>query len=313
MAKLGEVGERKLIKNILSIIRPCPGLGPGDDAAILTESKGKIVVCTDSVTVERHKPDGMTWEHFGWMAAAVNFSDLAAMGARPTGMVAALVLPEDMDEKDLYDLMSGMDQCAEFCGTFIVGGDTKFGKGSVSATAIGTMDNREPMKRSGARPGDIVAVTGPLGAAAAGYYALKNGIDDEESIFSFTTPVPRVEAGVALSSTEAVTSCMDLSDGLAQAAKSICAASHTGMEIRMEFLPLGEGVVPICERLHMDVKDLALYWGGEYELMFTFKKEKIDELYQAGVTFSIIGTVTNDDGAYISDDNGREAMKDGQY
>ena len=313
MASLKEIGERTLIKNIMNIIRPCSKLGPGDDAAIIGADGDDVVVCTDLISFDRHFPKGMTYEHFGWTAAAVNFSDIASMGARPTGFLAALAMPESMDENDFYDVISGMDQCAEFCNTYIIGGDTKPGPGIIAGTALGSMDGRKPLTRSGAQPGDIVAVTGCLGAAAAGYYAAENGLDDEDSVFALTVPVPRVEEGIILSESGAVTSCMDLSDGLAQAAKSICMASHVGMDVQMEFIPEGEGVENICQELNLDKKDLTLYWGGDYELLFTFKKEMISRLYDAGLAFSIIGMVTNDDGAYIIDEDERVLMKDGRY
>ncbi|MDD3379098.1 MAG: thiamine-phosphate kinase [Candidatus Methanomethylophilaceae archaeon] len=313
MASLKEVGEKNIIQNILNIIRPCSQLGPGDDAAIASADDGKVVICTDVVTFDRHFPKGMTYEHFGWTAAAVNFSDIASMGAKPTGFLAALALPEDMDENDLYDIMSGIDQCAEFCGTTILGGDTKFGPGLIAGTAIGSLEGRKPLTRSGAKPGDVIAVTGCLGAAAAGFFAIENDISDKDSIFSLMVPIPRVEEGLALSKSNAVTACMDLSDGLAEAAKSICKASHVGMDIQMDFIPEGEGVKDICKILDMDKKDLTLYWGGDYELLFTFKKEQIDSLYKAGLVFSIIGIVTNDDCPYIIEGNERTRMKDGRY
>jgi thiamine-monophosphate kinase len=312
MVSLKDIGERTLISNIKKIIRPAPQIGPGDDAA-LVDITDKVVITTDTVTIERHKPRNMTWEQFGWTAAAVNLSDIASMGARPVGLLAALVLPEDMDEDELYDIMSGMDQCAEFCDTYIVGGDTKFGHGSVTGTAIGTLDGRVPLTRSGATPGDMVAVTGNLGSAAAGFYAMENGIDDEETTFALLVPIPRVEEGIIMSKSGAVTSCMDLSDGIAEAARAICSASHVGMEIQMEFLPVLPNVDDIASQLQMDRKDLILYWGGDYELLFTFKKEKIINLYQAGLAFSIIGMVTNEDGPYILEDGKRTMMKNGQY
>lgn len=313
MASLKDVGERGLIENVLSVIRPYPKLGPGDDAAVTAKEDDNIVICTDIVTFDRHFPKGMSYEHFGWMAAAVNFSDIASMGARPTGIVAALALPENLDESALYDIMSGLDQCAEFCNTYVLGGDTKFGPGIIAGTAIGNLDGRPPLTRSGAMPGDIIAVTGTLGNAAAGYFALKNGIPDEESVFALTAPIPRVREGLILSKSGAVTSCIDLSDGLAEAARAVCKAGHVGMDIQMEFIPEGEGVERVCDALSMDKKELTLYWGGDYELMFTFRKEMIDRLYEAGLAFSIIGMVTNDDGPYISENGKREKMGNGSY
>jgi thiamine-monophosphate kinase len=312
MVSLKDRGERALIENIRGIVRPCEGIGPGDDAAVI-KPHGDFVLSTDSVTFERHKPEGMSWEQFGWMAAAVNFSDIAGMGARPSGILSALLLPESMDENDLYDIMSGIDQCAEFCETEVLGGDTKPGNGSVTCTAVGNMEGRTPMTRYGASPGDIVAVTGDLGGPAAGYHAIKNGLECDDGIFSLMVPIPRWKEGMALADSGAVMSCMDISDGLAQSAKAICAASHTGMDIQSEFIPIAESTMEIAEKLGLDPENLALYWGGEYELMFTFKKEMIDKLYEAEIQFSIIGTVTNGKDVYIMREETRELMGNGIY
>ena len=313
MAPLKEVGERALIDGIMSIIRRPPGLGPGDDAALIPFPGGDIVACTDSVTFKRHFPKGMTYMEFGWTAAAVNISDLAAMGAEPIGLLAALTMPPELDAASLYDLMVGMDRCAGSFGSYIYGGDTKFGCGAVSCTAIGSMNGRTPMLRSGARPGDVVAVTGSLGSAAAVFFAMDRGLDCHISRSPLMAPAPRVAEGVALSSSGAVTSCADLSDGLAEGARSICWASHAGMDIHMPFLPEGDGVDLVSAKSGIPKEDMMLYWGGDYELLFTFDKDKRDVLYDLDVDFSIIGMVTNDDGPYINYEGRREAMGHGRH
>ena len=303
MSSLKEVGERHLIENIMGVIRPSPGIkGTADDAAVIP-TDGDVVACSDIVTFERHMPKGMSYEKFGWTAAAVNFSDLAAMGARPIGILASLAMPDDMDESELYDIMSGIDQCAEFAGTTFIGGDTKPGHGAISCTALGTMDGRRPMMRNGADIGDVVAVTGGLGGAAAGFKAIENNLEAEDAIFKLMTPVPLIYEGIELSKCGKVTSCIDLSDGLATAANTICEQSHVGMELVYEFLPIDQDVDEVCERLRIPKKDLVLNWGGEYELMFTFPKSEIETLQKTGVFFSIIGHITDDDGAYLLEDD----------
>ena len=318
MGTLDESGERVLIEHMRSIFRRRSEdtvIGPGDDAAVIGGlSDGRVVATTDAVSVERHKTPNMSWEQFGWTAAAVNFSDLAAMGARPVGLLTAMSMPGDMEESDLLDIASGIDQCCEFCKTEVVGGDTKPGPGIVSSTALGNLEGRKPMTRDGAQPGDIVAVTGSLGNAAAGFLALENGHTEyEDSIFSLTVPVPRWEEGIKMAASGAVSSCMDLSDGLGNACRTICARSHVGMEIEWEFLPIGEEVEEICALCRKDVKETVVRWGGDYELLFTFDKSKIQDLYDAGVAFSIIGVVTNDSAPYLCDGEQRSEMQDGIY
>ncbi|AGI48371.1 thiamine-monophosphate kinase [Thermoplasmatales archaeon BRNA1] len=316
MAALKDVGERKLVENIRNIVRPRSAdtvIGMGDDAAVV-KCPGDLVVSTDVVSAERHMPSGMTYEQFGWTAAAVNFSDLASMGARPVGFLAAISAPGDMEEADLYDIVSGIDQCCEHVGTDVIGGDTKPGALSVAGTAVGSMDGLTPMTRNGARPGDLVAVTGTLGLAAAGYYSIEAGIEEaDDERFALNVPLPHIDDGIRMAKSGIVTSCMDLSDGLANAARTICRQSHVGMEIEWEFLPVGENVEDICRQAGKDVKDAVLRWGGDYELMFTFRKDKVQKLYDSGLVFSIIGIVNNDSGPVLAEDGSRSEMGDGIY
>ena len=313
MSSLKEVGERQLIRNIKKVLRPAPEVrGTDDDAAVL-DADGDVVVCSDIVTFDRHMPEGMTYEQFGWTAAAVNFSDLAAMGAKPTGLIVSLAMPDNMEEADLYDIVSGIDQCCEFCETYVIGGDTKPGPGVISCTAVGKMEDRKPMMRNGANPGDVVAVTGSLGGPAAGFAALKNKIDAEDAIFSLMTPVPMTHEGIILSQCGKVTSCIDLSDGLSTAANTVCENSRCGMEIVWEFLPIFPDVDDVCITTRGSEEDMVLNWGGEYELMFTFPKEEIEAVQKTGVFFSIIGHITNDDGAYLLKNDEKRRLDNGRY
>ena len=310
MARIGDIGERQLIEDFRSFIRPEGMIGPGDDAAVIENG---TVVTTDVVTFDRHFPAGMSYEQFGWYAAAVNFSDLAAMGARPIGFLAALALPLDLEAQAAYDIMSGIDQCCEFCGTGIVGGDTKTGPGIVAGTALGTMDGRPPMRRSGARPGDVVAVTGPVGGPAAAFIALEKGLEAPEAKEALYVPIPRVEEGVAMAKSGAVTSCMDLSDGLGTALNTICSASGVGIDVELDFIPRGPCVDEMAEASGRPAKDLLLGWGGEYELLFTADRERLDRLYDAEVEFSIIGMVNDSGRPSLVEDGKRSVIPYGEY
>ena len=312
MPTFEETGERELVRTIRRILsRPgCPD-GLDDDAAVI-EQDGKLVACTDSLTFERHMPKGMTYEQFGWMCAAANVSDLASMGARPTGLLMSLNVPKDMDVKDVCDIVSGIDQCAEFAETYVIGGDTKPGNGTVSVTALGSMEGRQPMRRSGARPGDLIAVTGPLGGPVAGFHALENGIDLPDSIASLMVPIPRVEEGIALSASGCVTSCMDLSDGLGTCINTLCSASNAGAVIEWDLLPADGGVKVINERLGIPERDMLLGWGGEYELLFTFDRNDSERLARTGVDYHIIGVMT-EEGCLLRRDGKYEGIEDGCY
>ena len=310
MTLIGELGERELIADFCTFIRKEGSVGPGDDAAVLTNG---TVASTDIVTFDRHFPAGMTYEQFGWYAAAVSFSDLAAMGARPTGFLAALALPGDLDAQAAYDIMSGISQCAEYCGTGIAGGDTKIGPGVVAGTALGSMDGRRPMLRSGAKPGDAVAVTGPLGGPAAGFVSLELGIEADEARQSLYVPVPRVAEGMALAESGAVTSCMDLSDGLGTALNTLCSASNVGMDVELSFIPRGPSVEDMAEASGKSEADLLIGWGGEYELVFTADPDRLDRLYDREIEFHIIGMVNDSDSPQLIDGEGRRRIPYGEY
>ena len=309
MAYLRDIGERTLIRNMMNRIRPAGPYGPGDDAAVLT-LRGDTVLSTDVVTFARHMPPGMTFEEFGWMAAAVNFSDIAGMGAEPVGILVSFAMPDDLDETSLYAMMDGIDQCAEFCDTVIVGGDTKAGEGMICCTAVGDTCGRPPLTRSGARPGDIVAVTGTLGSAAAGFYAIRNGIREDEAVRSLKVPIPRIREGLILSKACA-TSCMDISDGLSTTVSEVCARSNVGMDILWESLPVGAGVDDMSRVVPKE--HMMLDFGGEYELMFTFDRERIDVLYEKGLDFTVIGMVNDSGRANILKDGSIMEIQNGGY
>ena len=310
MLTIGEIGERQLIEDFKSFLRPEGRIGPGDDAAVIGKD---IVVTTDIVSFDRHMPAGMSYEQFGWYAAAVNFSDLAAMGARPIGITAALALPPSLDVQAAYDIMSGIDQCAEFCGTGVIGGDTKPGPGIVAGTALGIMDGRCPMLRTGARPGDIVAVTGPLGGPAAGFTAIDNGLDCQGAKERLYMPIPRVAEGIILSESGVVSSCMDLSDGLGTALNTICESSKVGIDVEFDFIPKEPFVAEISEKTGVSMEKLLLGWGGEYELLFTADPNRFKKLYDEDLEFSIIGMVNDSGHPELVREGKRSIIGNGEY
>lgn len=310
MSKLGDVGEKGLIAKFMEFIRPEGYVGPGDDACIL--EKG-VAASTDVVSFDRHMPAGMSYEQFGWYAAAVSFSDLAAMGARPVGFLAALALPDDLDLQAACDIMSGIDQCAEFCGTGISGGDTKKGPGIITGTAVGLMEDRTPMLRSGARPGDVVCVTGPLGGPAAAMAAIDHGLEAEGARQCLYVPIPRVEEGLALAASGVVTSCMDLSDSLATSLNTICEESGVGLDVEYDFLPRGPDVHEVAEVTGVSEEKMLLDFGGEYELLFTADKDQLEILYDMGLEFHIIGMVNDGDGPELIRNGIRRRIPYGDY
>jgi thiamine-monophosphate kinase len=194
------------------------------------------------------------WRDLGYKAAAVNLSDLAAMGATPAGLLVGLTLPPATDPGDVYELYGGLNEP----GFPVVGGDTNAGEcTAVSVTAVGHSE-RVP-GRAGARPGDILVVTGPLGGAAAGLHALKTGLGGFDDLAELHRRPPyRLEEGRALA--RVAHALIDLSDGIGSDATRIAERSGCKLVIEVEKLPL-------AQRLD-DVSDLPFWTLGEdYELL----------------------------------------------
>lgn len=253
MPTLGELGEAAALRRIFPRLPDAAAalVGPGDDAAVLAAPDGRFVVTTDTMV---HGPDfRLAWStphDLGWKAAATNLSDVAAMGARPTGLVVALAAPAETPVELLEGLADGLrDACAELApGCGVVGGDLAVSATLVIAvTAFGDLEGRDAVLRSGARPGDVVAVSGALGLAAAGLALLfergvdRDGVPDArraealrgecpDEIAAQLTPRPPLSDGVA-AAVSGATAMLDLSDGLALDARRLAEASGVALDL----------------------------------------------------------------------------------
>ncbi|WP_167131525.1 thiamine-phosphate kinase [Paramicrobacterium chengjingii] len=235
-------------------------VGPGDDSAVMSAPDTRYVVTTDMMV---HGPDfrwawSTPWQ-LGWKAAATNLSDVAAMGARPTGLVVALAVPESTPVTVLEEFSDGLREAcvslAPECG--VVGGDLSVSATfTIAITAFGDLEERQPVLRSGARPGDVVAVSGRLGMASLGLDLLfsrgvdANGVPDAsrarsvgeqhpELVGAQLTPQPPIGDG-PLAAVAGATAMMDISDGLALDASRMARASH--VTLAFESLLLGDDV-----------------------------------------------------------------------
>jgi len=244
---LEELGETAVLARIFPRL---PGadaalLGPGDDAAVLAAPDGRYVVTTDLLV---HGPD-FRWEFstpedLGWKAAATNLSDVAAMGARPTALVVALAAPADTPVAVLEELCDGLRlACAELApGCGVVGGDLSTSDVfTIAVTAFGDLEGRAAVRRSGARPGDVLAAAGELGIAARGLRLLfEHGRDEALRRDAAATgrqlrPMPPIALGASAAAAGA-TAMMDVSDGLALDAWRLAQASAVDLDL----VPLGD-------------------------------------------------------------------------
>ena len=246
----------------------------GDDAAVLTPTPGHKLVVTTDVLVE-----GLDFtaalsapEDWGWKAVVANLSDLAAMAAEARWLVLALTVPEATPVVTLERVYAGVGEACRAFGTALVGGDVSGGPAlSLAVTALGEAER--PVPRSGARPGDRLCVTGPLGAAAAGLALLSSRDPAAADLLArfpglalaHRRPVPALAMGLALARAGA-TAMIDVSDGLAGDALHLAEAAGTGLEIHDSAVPLAPGVAEAAALLGRDPMELALGGGEDFVL-----------------------------------------------
>jgi len=309
MKRIREMGERKLLEHILSTLREksIEGFLPvGDDAAAVSFD-GKLVVASDMLVEYTDKPPRMTWRQAGRKAVVSTISDIAAKGAEPRYILVSLGLRPDMLFIDFQELWRGIVDASDEYSTTILGGDiNECSTVVVDVMCIGSGDKLIP--RSGAREGELVGTTGLFGRTGAGLHALLNNIEaDREILEAVLNPSARVREGKALAETGAVSSCIDSSDGLAYSLWQLAEMSNVGIVI--EKLPASREAVEYAEQHGLEAERLILYGGEEYELIFTFNREKEDEvrrtLSKTGCELHVIGEVINEHGVFMKSKDGK--------
>lgn len=298
----GEFGMIQRIRRLLAGSDAGVPLSIGDDAAVLDPGPGtQIVVTTDALIESVHFDLGYTpLEDLGWKALAVNLSDLAAMAASPTAAVISMGLPKIWSEKQLDAFYSGLKQCGQTHACPIVGGDITASPGPVmlSVTALGEVPKNAFVTRSGARPDDLVCVSGDLGGSLAGLEALRSGPSDRArtaAVCKFLRPIPRIGLAGVLSEVLHLHAMIDISDGLASEIHHICRASRTGAVLDADRIPVHPEAVSVSSQTGRDPVDTALSSGEEYELLFVIPPEDEDKLgaLKTDPPVCVIGRITD--------------------
>ncbi len=294
--------------------------GIGDDAAVFHVAAGKETVITTDLLIEDVDFRRTTIPPYllGHKALAVSLSDIAAMGARPRWSLISIGVSNDVWQTDFADrLYSGLFELANRYDVQLIGGDTSRTEEKIviDSIVLGECAAGQAVKRSGAKPGDQIFVTGSLGAAAAGLRLVERGahladqhLDDEDSqkldhvLLRHLRPEPRVGWGIVLGDEKLATSMIDISDGLSSDLNHLCAASGVGALIESSLLPIDHQVVELCGRRALDPLQLALHGGEDFELLFTVKPDDVSRLPRKvdGAQITRIGEIqTSDEGVQI--------------
>ena len=287
--------------------RPDVRLGIGDDAALLDSPAGcDLVAAIDTIVDGVHFPHGCPAASVGHRVLAVNLSDLAAMGAKPAWALLALTLPH-IDEDWLAEFAAGFSDLARAHDVALVGGDTTSGPLCASIQILGHVPRGQALLRSGARPGDLVFVSGSPGDAAAGL-AVEQGrlkADPDATAYlrkRFLFPTPRMALGKSLRGF--ASACIDISDGLLGDVGKLAQASSCGVELDYEHLPVSESLVEAVGDPR--ARELALTGGDDYELCFTVSPANVARLRQELPPerwgYSPIGKVRDTAGALVLKD-----------
>ncbi len=275
-ATLADLGEFGLIGHVARIVREvAPGeevlVGPGDDAAVLRVRKGHVVVSTDLMVEGRHfRKDWADAIDVGHRAAAQNLSDVNAMGGRATWLTVGFAAPPTLPAQWALDFVRGFaEECASV-GAGVVGGDvTSAEKITIAVTVLGAC-TVSPVLRSGARPGDTVALCGRQGWAAGGLAVLGRGFRSPRVLVdAYRRPHPPYDAGPAAADAGA-TALIDISDGLLADAAHVARASGVGIDIESSTLEVPEPLVAVASATGADPLSFVLGGGDDHALLATF-------------------------------------------
>jgi len=300
--KLRELGEFGLIDRIAGQVLPRPEvrIGIGDDAAALQPSPGCITLVTSDMLVEGVHFDLALCDPLtlGRKSLAVNLSDIAAMGGIPRHFLLALALPEQLAVEFFDGFVKGLLEMAAAFDVILVGGDTCSSRNGlvISVTAMGEQLPARVVTRRGARPGDLVFVTGTLGDAALGLKLLRGGERSGHAVARHLDPSPRVREGAALAESGIPTAMIDVSDGLLADLGHIIDLSGAGARVELARLPLSESFRTHRFPAGEDPFQLPLAGGEDYELLFTASPARKDDalalLAGLGTQATVIGEVT---------------------
>ena len=327
---LSELGEFGFLRNVTGDLISNPEdviAGAGDDAAVFRTDADTVQVISTDTLVEGvdFLLDTIEPAQLGHKALAVNLSDIAAMGARPTHALVTIAAPSHLSAEFLTECYDGLKATAKAFGVNIIGGDMSSSPHDmmIGVTILGTAAPEHIVYRSGARPGDVVLLIGLIGESAAGLRLLTEGTSlrepySEKLIRAHLKPVPLVAEGHWLGESGRVHAMIDVSDGIAPDLGHICEQSGVGAEILMQCLPVSDALSAFAERNPVDVGNLLLCGGEDFALLATTPPEHVEELVAAfrrrfDTLIAIIGHIIEGNGVTVVCQDGSRKAVDGGY
>jgi thiamine-monophosphate kinase len=297
---VGEEGEFGLIAKLVAGIAASPDVlvGPGDDAAVTRARDGRVVSSTDLMVEGVHfRRDWSSANDVGRKAAAANLADIAAMGALPTALLVGFATPADLPVSWALGLMEGLREECGPLGASVIGGDVvRSPTLMISVTALGDLQGREPVLRSGARAGDVLALAGRVGWAEAGLAVLARGFRSPvQVVAAHRRPEPPYSEGIRAAEMGA-TSMTDVSDGLVADVGSLAAASGVRLEIRTAALSAPPRLRDVAAALNVDPMTWILSGGDDHALVATFPAAAAPQL---GPAWTVIGLASAGEGVRV--------------
>lgn len=274
MKSRGEFGFIDYIKT--KFPAPEGTFGIGDDCAVMPAGGGELLFSTDLLMEGVHfLRNESTPEDVGWKAAAVNLSDIAAMGGTPVATFLSIALPKDAQGEWAERFIDGYTAISRQYDVPLLGGDTTSSLRDIAVNVgvIGRCPSGKKLMRSGAKVGDIIYVTGPLGDSAGGLQAILKAIGRTEEVKTLIErhkrPIPRIDAGRILMESGKVGAMMDISDGIASDLRHIMKASGVGAVVELDRLPYSPEFINVCAEQGWDRYELATSGGEDFELLLT--------------------------------------------
>ena len=313
--RLSEAGEFAFLRLVQDDLEAKAGsvlVGIGDDAAVLAGPGADSLVLTCDAAVDgRHfQRRWFTGTQIGGRAVGAALSDLAAMGARPVAVLLTLLIAPDEDVEFARAIVKGAAEAAEELGALLVGGETVSTDGplSLDVMAAGFVSAGRELRRSAARPGDALVVSGTLGDSAAGLAALTAELAEgqavEQVIGRYKKPQARVALGLVLAESGAVRAAIDISDGLLRDAGHLAEQSGVAVVIERDAIPVSPGCRDIARQLSRDPYEWAMGGGEDFELLFSAAPGQLEALVShvqsdLGLPITRIGTVVEGEGVSV--------------